>query len=284
MVRLPAPGVYLGRVRHRRTAPVEHAFAYPLFMVLLDIDRIPALMAQSRVTSYNRWNWASFHEADHFGDPSLPLRQRLALDAASHGHTLPDGPVFLLTHLRYAGYCFNPVSFYYCYDAEHSLRLVLAEVSNTFGGRHNYWLEPRLAPARVDAAASQAHEPTIFRADAEKGFYVSPFMAPDMTYAFAFTEPGDQIVLHMSLERLDASETPHVFDASLTLGFRPWNEGSLLSALARYPLMTANVIAGIHWEALKLWWKGLPIVPRPTPTGTGDNCVAPGAAVMVTKR
>lgn len=281
---LPEPGVYLGRVSHRRAAPVEHAFTYPLFMVLLDIDRIPALMERARVTSYNRWNWASFHEADHFGDPSLPLRQRLALDAAAHGHRLPDGPVFLLTHLRYAGYCFNPVSFYYCYDADHTLRLVLAEVNNTFGGRHNYWLEPQRATARADDGEWQGHGQKTFRAGAEKAFYVSPFMAPDMTYAFAFTEPGDRLVLHMSLERLGASETPHVFDASLDLSFRPWNEGSLLSALARYPLMTASVIVGIHREALKLWWKGLPIVPRPTPTGTYDNCVAPGAAVMVTKR
>lgn len=281
---LPVPGVYRGRVRHRRSAPVEHAFTYPLFMVLLDIDRIPALMAQSRFTAYNRWNWASFHEADHFGDPALPLRQRLAMDAAAHGHILPDGPVFLLTHLRYAGYCFNPVSFYYCYDEDHTLTLVLAEVNNTFGGRHNYWLDPRPAQAPAGSAGWQAQEPKTFRAGVEKAFYVSPFMAPDMAYAFAFTEPGEELVLHMSLERLSASETPHVFDASLQLDFTPWTERSLLSALARYPLMTANVIAGIHWEALKLWWKGLPLVPRPTPTGTPDNCVAPGAAVMVTKR
>lgn len=247
-------------------------------MVLLDIDRIPELMQRSPFTSYNRWNWAAFHEADHVGDPRVPLRQRLARDAATHGHTLPDGGIFLLTHLRYAGYGFNPVSFYYCYDSRGTLRLVLAEVNNTFGGRHNYWLEP--SPTR----SSDALQPATYRASAEKAFYVSPFMAADMAYAFAFTEPGEHLALHMSLERLSPGETPHTFDASLQMDFTPWSAGSILRALIRYPLMTAQVIAGIHWEALKLWLKGMPIVPRPTPTGEYDNCAAPGTALMVTKQ
>lgn len=281
---MPQPGVYVGRIRHRRIAPVEHAFTYPLFMVLLDVDRIPALMRQSRFTGYNRWNWASFHEADHFGDPALPLRQRLARDAAAHGHTLPDGQILLLTHLRYAGFCFNPVSFYYCYDAEGVLRLVLAEVNNTFGGRHNYWLDPAPVHNAGVSASGREYDTPYYRASSEKAFYVSPFMAADMAYAFAFTAPDAHLLLHMSLERLSALETPHVFDASLELDFTPWTEGSILRALIRYPLMTLNVVAGIHWEALKLWWKGLPIVPRPTPTGEYDNCAAPGAAVMVSKR
>ena len=135
-------GLFVGTLRHRRFAPVSHAFTYPLFMALLDIDRVPQLMRASRVTSYNRWNWASFDERDHFGDPSLPLRVRLALDAKRHGVNLPDGPIFLLTHLRYLGYCFNPVSLFYCFGRDERLQLVLAEVRNTFGGSHNYWLRP----------------------------------------------------------------------------------------------------------------------------------------------
>lgn len=266
---LPRPGIYVGSIGHRRREPVGHAFRYPLFMALLDIDRIPELMAASRVTGYNRWSWASFHEADHFGDPSLPLRQRLALDAAAHGLTLPDGPIFLLTHLRYLGYCFNPVSFYYCYEATGQLSLVLAEVNNTFGGRHNYWLEP-------SPVSRGPHAPVTYRAASTKSFYVSPFMPPDMAYAFAFTEPVDHLVMHMSLERASGTETPHTFDASLQLHHRPWDAQAIVRTLLRYPAMTVNVIAGIHWEALKLWWKGLPIVPRPTPTGEYGDCAAPG--------
>lgn len=236
-------------------------------MVLLDVDRIPALMRASRLTGYNRWNWASFHEADHLGDPSRPLRQRLAMDAAAHGHTLPDGPIFLLTHLRYLGYCFNPVSFYYCYDRSEQLRLVLAEVNNTFGGHHHYWLEPSQAPPRAASPRWQHAEPRTYRAASQKAFYVSPFMAADMTYAFAFTDPGERLLMHMSLERLSAAETPHAFDASLVLNHRPWTARTIAGALLRCPMMTASVIAAIHWGAVKLWWKGLPIVPRPTPSG-----------------
>ena len=109
-------GLFVGTLRHRRFAPVAHAFTYPLFMALLDIDRMPELMRVSRLTSYNRWNWASFDDRDHLGDPARPLRERLAADAARHGIDLPDGRIFLLTHLRYLGYCFNPVSFFYCFD------------------------------------------------------------------------------------------------------------------------------------------------------------------------
>ena len=124
-------GLFVGTLRHRRFTPVAHAFTYPLFMVLLDIDRVPELMHVSAVTSYNRWNWASFDDRDHLGDPSRPLRERLVVDATRHGIELPAGPIFLLTHLRYLGYCFNPVSFFYCFDRADRLQVVLAEVSNT---------------------------------------------------------------------------------------------------------------------------------------------------------
>ena len=150
------PGVYTGWLRHRRTSPVTHVFRYPLFMVLLDVDRLPELLGRSRLTGYNRWAWASFHEADHFGDPRMPLRQRLALDAAVHGHALPDGPVYLLTHLRYLGYCFNPVSFFYCFDRAEHLHVVLAEVRNTFGGTHHYWLRPAAARSTFRATAAKS--------------------------------------------------------------------------------------------------------------------------------
>ena len=116
-------------------------------------------------------------DRDHFGNPARPLRDRLALDGARHGIDLPDGRIFLLTHLRYLGYGFNPVSFFYCFDAAERLQIVLAEVSNTFGGAHNYWLRP-------DAASRS------FRSVAPKALYVSPFMPVDLDYRFAFTPPA----------------------------------------------------------------------------------------------
>ena len=278
------PGVYVGTIRHRRTAPLGHAFTYPLFMVLLDIDRIPELMRASAFTSYNRWNWASFHDADHFGDPSRPLRERLALDAAARGLALPSGPIYLLTHLRYLGYCFNPVSFYYCYDTSAQLRLVLAEVNNTFGGRHNYWLEPHDAVAAGEGVLPDGLAQRLYRAAAAKAFYVSPFMPPDMSYGFELSPPGDRLAVHMALDRASGAETRHAFEASLDLTFRPWTARAIVRALARFPAMTALVTAGIHWEALKLWWKGLPIVPRPSVTGEFQESAAPASAAAVSKQ
>ena len=257
-------GLYIGWLRHRRSSPVAHAFTYPLFMVLLDIDRISELMSTSWFTSYNRWNWASFFDADHLGSWSVPIRERLATDAAQHGLVLPNGPVFLLTHLRYLGHCFNPVSFFYCYDSLGALQLVLAEVNNTFGGSHRYWLEPN-----DTESPSQA-----FHAAATKAFYVSPFMPADMKYTFAFTPPRERLVAHMTVTGHGADGRSHSFDATLNLGFRPWTSSEIVRALLRHPAMTMRVVAGIHWEALGLWWKGLPIVPRHTATGVHTARVA----------
>ena len=247
-------GLFIGTLRHRRFDPVPHAFSYPLFMALLDIARLPQLMSRSRLTSYNRWNWASFDDRDHLGDPARPLRERLAADAAQHGIELPDGPIFLLTHLRYLGYCFNPVSFFYCFDADERLQLVLAEVRNTFGGGHNYWLRP-------DPASR------TFRAAAAKSLYVSPFLAVDLDYAFALTLPASRLVAHMNTVK----EGAVCFDATLSLARRPWIASEILRVLVRYPAMTAKVIAGIHWQALRLWWKGVPLVPRLTGDGVGER-------------
>jgi DUF1365 family protein len=238
-------GLFVGTLRHRRFTPVPHAFTYPLFMALVDVDRVPQLMQVSRLTSYNRWNWASFDDRDHLGDPGRPLRDRLARDAARSGIDLPDGRILLLTHLRYLGYCFNPVSFFYCFDRAEHLRVVLAEVSNTFGGRHNYWLRP-------DSVSR------TFRAAAAKSLYVSPFMPADLDYAFAFTPPAGRLVAHMKTSRAGSV----VFDATLSLERRPWSAGEIRRSLLRYPAMTAAVMAEIHWEAWKLWWKGVAVVPR----------------------
>ena len=237
-------GLFVGTLRHRRFTPVAHAFTYPLFMALLDVDRVPELIKRSWLTSQNRWNWASFDDRDHLGDPGRPLRERLVIDAARHGVELPAGPIFLLTHLRYLGCGFNPVSFFYCFDRGDRLQLVLAEVHNTFGGAHNYWLRP-------DSTSR------TFRAAAAKALYVSPFMPADLEYTFAFTPPADRLVAHM-----ETSQAGSVgFDATLSLERRPWTAAEIRRVLVRYPAMTIKVMAGIHWEALRLWWKGVPVVP-----------------------
>ena len=247
-------GIYFGTIRHRRFRPLRHEFTYGLFMVFMDIDRIPKLTRISRLLSYNRFNWATYDERDHFGDPRLPLRKRLECDAQAHGLSLPDGPVFLLTHLRYLGYGFNPVSFFYCYDSSERLQLILAEVNSTFGESHNYWLSPG---NQLPAANSMRYRQS-------KAMYVSPFMPMKLDYTFTFTPPGQTLIAHMDTVK----EGSAFFDATLKLAYQPWSARSLHRALLTFPWMTAKVIAAIHWEALRLWMKKVPVFPfiRQTPT------------------
>ena len=263
---IPGASLYEGTVRHRRFTPRAHAFTYSLFMAFLDIDRIPETMRASRLTGCNRFRLASYDDRDHFGNPADSLRQRVAASAAAASVELPDGPIFLLTHLRYAGYVFNPISLFYCYDSGGVVRAVLAEVNNTYGGRHLYWL-------RADRTTASG---TAFHSTVDKMLYVSPFMQIDSTYQFVLTPPGDTLVAHMNVDREAADDgcagaPRRVLDATLTLSRRDWSSASIRSALVRFPLMTAKVIGSIHWEALKLYLKGVPVIPRRVPNGMGER-------------
>jgi DUF1365 family protein len=241
--------LYVGKLRHRRFSPRPHAFAYPVYMAFLDVERLPELMRVSPFASYNRWNWTSYSERDHFGDPRQPLRERLARDAASHGIALPGGPIFLLTHLRYLGYVFNPVSFYYCYDRAGALEIMMGEVNSTFGETYNYWL----------TASNQRPCAAAKRYSTAKQMHVSPFMDMHLNYDWIFTAPGERLVAHMNT----VSEGKPFFDATLQLERRPWERRELHRVLAAYPLMTLRVIGAIHWEAARLGLKQIPVFTQP---------------------
>lgn len=247
---IPEPGIYTGTLRHRRFRPRPHQFTYKLFMAWLDIDRIPEQMARTPFTAYNRFAAASFLERDHFGDRGLSLRERLIRDAAAHGVLLPEGPVYLLTHLRYLGYCFNPISLFYCYQLDGSLDCVLAEVNSTFGETHNYWLTARNRQPGENG----------FRYRCPKTMHVSPFMGMNLDYEFVLTPPGESLVAHMNTLETGSGG---LFDATLALEHRPWNARNVGLALARHPFMTAQVIAAIHWEALRLLAKKVPVFTHP---------------------
>lgn len=257
---IPEPGIYTGTLRHRRFHPRKHEFNYKLFMVWLDIDRIPELMANLPWTSYNRFNWASFEERDHFGDPRLSLRERVERDAHANKVPLPEGPIFLLTHLRYLGYCFNPISFYFCYDKSGSLDTILAEVNSTFGESRNYWLWPQ---NRQDSSNSLHYR-------CPKTMHVSPFMAMNLDYEFVLTKPDHQLVAHINtIERDPASESHRpFFDATLALEREPWTARNLGRVLLRHPWMTAKLIGAIHWEALRLFLKRVPAYTHPAQEAT----------------
>ena len=248
MVAIAEPGIYRGTLRHRRFRPRAHEFQYPVFMAMLDVDRIPETMARSVFSGYNRLNWASFEDRDHFGDPRVPLRERLTASAKAEGVTLPVGPVMLLTNLRYLGYCFNPISFFYFLDQQGNVPVILAEVNSTFGEHKNYWLW-----------AGNRTSGTGLRFSCAKTMHVSPFMPMELGYEFALTAPGQTLTAHM--ETVDGGAP--LFDATLTLERRPWTSGELFRTLLAHPAMTAKVVVAIHWEALRLWLKKVPVFTHP---------------------
>lgn len=241
--------IYVGTLRHRRFSPARHAFTYPLFLAFLDIDRLPELMNISPFAAYNRWNWASYQERDHFGDPAKSLRDRVVEDAHRKGLELAEGKIFLLTHLRYLGYNFNPVSFYYCYDRAGDLQAIMAEVNNTFGETQNYWL----SSDREQAAG--ANKKYRF----QKTFHVSPFMKLGQEYEWTFTPPSDRLISQCVSHENGAA----IFDSTLKLQRRDWSRSELHRSLAQCPWITLRVIAAIHWQAMRLLFKKVPIVAHP---------------------
>lgn len=236
-----AGALYFGDVRHRRLKPVGHRLRYRVFSMLLDLDRLDELDRGLRLFSRNRFNLFSFHDRDHgHGGPAdLAGHIRATLAAA---RISADGRIRLLCYPRILGYAFNPLAVYYCEDGEGRLAAILYEVRNTFGGRHSYLIPVEAGPA--GGAVRQA---------ADKVFHVSPFMEMETRYEFRLAPPGERLAVAI---RQSDREGPVLF-ASFSGKRRPLDDGTLLAAFFRYPLMTVKVIAAIHVEAVRLLMKGL---------------------------
>lgn len=205
-----------------------------------------------------RWLWSArrpalawFNRADYFGDPAVPLDQAVRERVARETGTRPVGPVRLLTHLRMFGSCFNPVSFYYCYDAPgERVEAVLAEITNTpWKERHAYVLP---------AAASDGRGRTL-RFRFGKSFHVSPFMPMALDYDWRFSEPGARLAVHMENYRHGA----RLFDATLALERREISGAALAGALIRFPFLSAQVLGAIYWQAFRLWARRTPFYAHP---------------------
>ncbi|MDX2166920.1 MAG: DUF1365 domain-containing protein [Deltaproteobacteria bacterium] len=246
-----ASALYVGQVRHRRYAPRPHAFRYRLFQLYLDLDELPRVFAGRWLWRLERRGVAAFHRADYLGDPRQPLADAVRDLVAARLGRRPAGPIRVLTHLRYLGYCFNPVSFYYCFDARaERVEAIVAEITNTpWNERHAYVLG-----AADNLARHRTHHHRF-----GKQFHVSPFLAMDYEYDWRFTPPGERLVVHMQNRRPDGLH----FDATLSLRRRPITTATLTAALAAYPWMTGKVFAAIHWQAARLWWRGTPVFDHP---------------------
>jgi DUF1365 family protein len=240
--------LYVGHVRHRRFFPRRHQFRYDLFMVYLDLAELETVFKHRWLWSTRRPALAWFRRQDHLGDPGVPLDTCVRDLAEQRTGRRPQGPIRLLTHLRYFGYCMNPISVYYCFapDGE-QLDLLVAEVHNTpWGERIGYVL---------DVAGQTGSQ----RAEFEKAMHVSPFMPMDLRYGWHSTAPGPHLAVHLNVFKGQS----RLLDATLSLRRRPLDGWSMAGMLARFPLMTLKIVAAIYWEALRLLWKRLPIFPRP---------------------
>jgi hypothetical protein len=224
-------------------------------MAYVDLDELPELFDERWLWSARRAAVARFRRRDYLGDPGVPLPEAVRDLVAERTGRRPAGPIRLLTHLRYFGICFNPVSFYYCFDEQgENVTAVIAHVTNTpWGERHAYVLDV----TQVEDHGSAA----VVSGRFSKQLHVSPLMAMDHVYEWRLTEPGERLSVHISSEPLDGGEP--TFDATLSLARHEMNAREMALALARYPFLTARVLARIYAHALRLRLKGASYFPHP---------------------
>jgi len=257
---LPEPGLYVGEVMHQRLRPLRHRFVYRVFSLLVDLDRLGALDRRLRLLSVDRANLLSLQMRDHGARDGSPLRPWVEAQLCAHGLGAAAARIFLLCYPRVLGYVFNPISVYFCYAASGRLAAIVYEVKNTFGGQHPYVLP--VAPGRGARGA--------IRQTCTKDLYVSPFIAMAARYRFRLSPPGERLALVIQEDDAgrEAEAGGPLMVATLTARRRPLTDRELLRAMIRQPFMTQKVIAGIHFEAIRLWLKGARTYPRPSPDGT----------------
>jgi DUF1365 family protein len=235
--------IYEGTVVHERVRPKRHRLRYNVFSLLLDLDELPELDRRSRLFGNNRRAPLAFHDRDHGPTTGGPLRPWVEAQLRAAGLAPDGGPIRLLCYPRVFGYVFNPISVYFCYRQDGGLDAILYEVCNTFRERHTYIL-----PVNDRARA-------VIRQSCAKSLYVSPFVQMETDYHFRIVPPGDRINIVIRQEDAEG--------LLLAASFRgervPLTDRSLARCLIRFPFLTLKVMAGIHWEAIKLWGKGLPV-------------------------
>jgi uncharacterized protein len=243
------PGrIYTGTVIHHRLRPTPHKLQYQVFSLLLDLDQIEAACATSRLFSHNRFNLFAHYDRDHgsgTGEPLSAYARRLWADAEIDTR---DCRVLLLAYPRCLGATFNPLSVYYCVGPDGVLRGLIYEVNNTFGARRSYVI-----------AAGLAQNAGVYAQTCAKELFVSPFAPVEGHYGFRVTIPADELLLGVQYYDTAGAVLRTHFRATAA----PLNDDTLRGLLRRYSVLMLKVVGGIHWEALKLWLKGVPLVHKP---------------------
>ena len=243
--------LYRGKVMHSRTHPVQNTFSYSMFMVYLDLSELQQVFNGRWLWSSDRFNIPSFNQNYHLGDPGIPLEKAVRALVEERLGRRPEGPVRMLTQMRYLGYNFNPVSFYYCFDREDSkVETIIVEIHNTpWGQMHCYVLGEQENRGDLDNK----------RFEFSKAFHISPFTDMDTRYDWRFSAPGNEISVQMKSFR----EESLFFEAGMTLKRCPLTARNLSSMLLRFPFMTGMIISAIYLQALRLWLKGAPFYAHP---------------------
>ena len=243
--------IYEGRVRHTRKEPVPHQFNYRLFMMYLDLEELPTLFS-------GRWFWsaarpalARFRRDNHVGPSDEPLAEVIRDLVERNTGKRPDGPIRLLTNLSYFGYCFNPVSFYYCFsEGGETVKYIVTEVNNTpWGERDTYVLDCELEGSKASS----------YRFRPKKKMHVSPFMPMEIEYDWVLSAPAARLSVFMATSK----DGERFFDARMILNRKRISGRSLAGVLLRFPFLTAKVVVAIYWEALRLWAKRCPFYSHP---------------------
>ncbi|WP_257263966.1 DUF1365 domain-containing protein [Endozoicomonas sp. ONNA2] len=251
--------IYLGELRHHRFKPKKHRFSYRVASWLLDLDTIETLDKQLTLFSINRFNVVSFYPRDHGDGSQAPLREQINRLLHNYNIETPDN-VSLLCYPRMFGYTFNPLAVYFCYR-DQKLTAIVYEVSNTFGERHSYVaaVKPEAQPddGRSIECNKQAF-PQHVQQQANKALHVSPFFPMNCYYHFRTHPPGEKVTLAINLN--DASGK--LFTAVFKGLRKTITDRFIVKQAMLLPLQTLKVMAAIHWEALRLWLKGLSIYPH----------------------
>lgn len=250
---MTASAIYTGSVVHARWKPVRHRLRYRALYLLLDLDELAELTRRLRLFSTRRFNLFGFRARDHADGSDRSLRLQVETHLRRAGIEPDGGPIRLLAMPRVLGMVFNPLSVYFCHRADGSLAALLYEVNNTFGERHSY-----LIPTAGDVACAADK---VLRQSCAKRFYVSPFLDMSLTYHFRVTVPDERASVVVQTHDADGPILTALFAGTRA----PLTDANLCRAFLRHPLLAMQVLGAIHWEALKLWRKGMRLRPRPTP-------------------